>query len=304
MRTWCVNPVSGAAAHVFLEPFHPKERNMRTVLLGALAAFAATPALAVGRLADVAIIDRDTGQRLTVHHHEGEYWVAGRPGAHYAIQIDSRHGRRLLAVTSVDGVNILTGESAGHLQRGYVFAPWQGYSVAGWRKSDSQIAAFTFTSIPKSYAARTGRPQNVGVIGVALFPEKPPQYVPPPVPPVSSFRQEAPAADASQELEEAQVTGARVHGSGAQDARSSVERRERAAPAPAPSLGTGHGRREHSVVVQVPFERESPTPAEIIRIRYDSHDNLVAMGIIHRTPPRPRPLDPFPESRLGYVPDP
>lgn len=254
---------------------------MRTALLAALLGVASAPALAVGSLADVSIIDRDTGQTLTAHHHKGEYWVAGRPGAHYAIQINSRNGRRLLAVTSVDGVNILTGETAGVLQRGYVFAPWQGYSVAGWRKSNDEIAAFTFTSIPKSYAARTGRAGNVGVIGVALFPEKPRQHVPPPPPPVMQEKSDS--------------------------ATSSAERRERAAPvapAPSPSLGTGHGRREYSSVVQVPFERESNSPAEVIRIRYDSHDNLVAMGVIQRPAPRPRPLDPFPDSRPGYVPDP
>lgn len=278
---------------------------MRTLLLAALLGTASVPALAVGRLADVSITDRDTGQALTAHYHKGEYWVAGRPGAHYEIRINSRDGRRLLAVTSVDGVNILTGETAGVLQRGYVFQPWQGYSVAGWRKSDSEIAAFTFTSIPKSYASRTGRPQNVGVIGVALFPEKPRHYMPLPPPPAVKLELPAPISDEA-ELEEVPVTGARVQGGAADSSGSVAERRERApaAQALAPSLGTGHGRREHSVVVQVPFERESTTPAEVIRIRYDSHDNLVAMGVLPRTPPRPRPLDPFPDSRLGYVPDP
>lgn len=281
---------------------------MRTALLAALLGVASAPALAVGHLADVSIIDRDTGQTLTAHYHNGEYWVAGRPGAHYAIQINSRDGRRLLAVTSVDGVNILTGETAGAQQRGYVFAPWQGYSVAGWRKSNEQIAAFTFTSIPKSYAARTGRPRNVGVIGVALFPEKQRQYVPPPPPPVMQEKSEAAPSAGADELAEVQVTGSRMQrGAAADSSVASGSRRDRApstAQAPAPSLGTGHGRREHSVVVQVPFERESDSPAEVIRIRYDSHDNLVAMGVIQRPAPRPRPLDPFPDSRLGYVPDP
>jgi hypothetical protein len=279
---------------------------MRTALLAALLGVASTPALALGHLADVSIIDRDTGHTLTAYHHKGEYWVAGRPGAHYAIQINSRDGRRLLAVTSVDGVNILTGETAGVLQRGYVFAPWQGYSVAGWRKSNDEIAAFTFTSIPRSYAARTGRPRNVGVIGVALFPEKQRQYMPPP--PVMQETPEAAPSAGSDEREEVAVTGARAQsGAAADSSRASGERRERApsaAQAPAPGLGTGHGRREYSAVVQVPFERESDSPAEVIRIRYDSHDNLVAMGVIHRPAPRPRPLDPFPDSRTGYVPDP
>ena len=35
----------------------------------------------------------------------------------------------------------------------------------------SQTAAFYFTDLADSYAARTGRPDNVGVIGVALFRE-------------------------------------------------------------------------------------------------------------------------------------
>jgi hypothetical protein len=55
----------------------------------------------------------------------------------------------------------------------------------------------------------------------------------------------------------------------------------------------------------VPFERARSTPEEVIRIRYDSHENLLALGVIHRPPPRPRGLDPFPRSpQLGYVPDP
>lgn len=230
----------------------------------ALAGLISTPALAVGHLADLSVVDRDTGRPLQTYFHEGEHWVAGRPGARYAIRITSRDGRRLLAVTSVDGVNILTGETAAHNQPGYVFDPWQGYDVAGWRKSDRQVAAFTFTSVPRSYAARTGRPDNVGVIGVALFAER--QHPP-------KISRSVPLADSS--------------------ARESAK---------APSLGTGHGRREESHSRQVAFERASAKPVEVIRIRYDSRENLVAMGVIHT--PRPRVPDPFPDSRLGYVPDP
>jgi hypothetical protein len=77
------------------------------------------------------------------------------------------------------------------------------------------------------------------------------------------------------------------------------------APAPEPSLGTGHGRREASWVTQVAFERERDRPDEVVRIRYDSRENLVAMGVIRERAPRQRQLDPFPNSpRLGYVPDP
>jgi len=269
---------------------------MRHLALLALAGVVSTPALAVGHLADVSVIDRDTGQTLQTHWHRGEYWVAGRPGAHYAIRIESRSHRRLLAVTSVDGVNVLSGDTAAFDQRGYVFDPWVGYDIAGWRKSDSQIAAFTFTSVPKSYAARTGRPANVGVIGVALFREQAPpvaQVLPPPAPPprasaAESARSEAHDSAQGSALQEAPAAGLRVP-----DQRRA-----------APSLGTGHGRREHSEVIQVPFEREQSTPDEIIRIRYDSHANLVALGVLAPAAPPRRP-EAFPDApRLGYVPDP
>jgi hypothetical protein len=109
------------------------------------------------------------------------------------------------------------------------------------------------------------------------------------VPAQELYREEAGAAGAPQ---------ARAESKASNQAADAVR-------APAPSLGTGHGRREESVVSQVAFKRESSRPNEVIRIRYDSRDNLVAIGVIHQTPPRPRSLDPFPNSpRLGYVPDP
>src|ERR1700680_30508 len=80
-------------------------------------------AQAMGGIAEVAIIDRDSGAVLSPHFYHGEYWVAGRPGARYAIEIRNRLGERLLAVTSVDGVNVVSGATAGWDQTGYVFGP-------------------------------------------------------------------------------------------------------------------------------------------------------------------------------------
>jgi hypothetical protein len=87
------------------------------------------------------------------------------------VELYNRSRGRLLNVVSVDGVNVITGETAAFHQAGYVLAPGQRYDVNGWRKSRREIAAFEFTSLPRSYAARTGRPDDVGVIGVAVFRE-------------------------------------------------------------------------------------------------------------------------------------
>jgi hypothetical protein len=152
-----------------------------------LALSGACAAQTLGSIAEISVIDRDTGVTLTPHYYRGEYWIAGRPGAKYAIEIHNRLGERLLAVTSVDGVNVLSGATAAFDQTGYVFDAGERYEITGWRKSDSEVAAFTFTDLPDSYAARTGRPANVGVIGVALFRERrPPSVWIPPRPPVLS----------------------------------------------------------------------------------------------------------------------
>ena len=89
----------------------------------ALAALTSGPASALGRLADVTITDRDSGETLPVYSARGEYWVEGRPGARYAIRIRSQQPGRLLAVTAVDGINVISGETAKFDQRGYVFDP-------------------------------------------------------------------------------------------------------------------------------------------------------------------------------------
>ncbi len=282
----------------------------RTVYLAALvysttltALAASCDAIAVGGIAEVAIVDRNNGVELVPHFYRGEYWVAGIPGATYSIAIRNRLGERLLAVTSVDGVNVISGATAAWDQTGYVFDPSERYEITGWRKSDSEVAAFTFTASPNSYAARTGRPANVGVIGVALFRERQPQavYAPetaaPAAEPVSPPNAAASAPSAGSSPSSAQTS--------TRDARSSGRLEAFAAPRPAtPKLGTGHGEREFSYVNHTEFSRVQPEPNEVIRIRYDSLDNLVAMGIIQR--PRPAPTaNPFPDSPAQqYAPDP
>ena len=277
--------------------------SLRRLALSAFAAGAllsALPAQAIGRLADVHLIDRDSGETLPVYRHRGEHWVAGRPGARYAISVRNAQPNRLMGVVSVDGVNVVSGETAAWHQTGYVLGPWQQYDITGWRKSDHEVAAFHFTAMPSSYAARTGRPAHVGVIGVALFREKAATLEPLPEPVYPSWRER-------RELNEAESgslgRGPLERGAPSASAADSVAEASRPAPA-APKLGTGHGEREHDTIGHTTFERRSDRPDELIRIRYDSRENLVAMGILPPdvSPHRPQP---FPGSRSPrYAPDP
>jgi hypothetical protein len=259
---------------------------------------------AVGRLADVSVIDRDSGCALAAHYYRGEYWVAGSPGARYAIEIRNRLGERVLAVTSVDGINVVSGATAGWSQTGYVFGAGEAYQITGWRKSDSDVAAFAFTPSPNSYAERTGRPANVGIIGVALFRERAKAVVPE----ISRL------GEIAREASSDRVTGGAASASPAPAppsaragdiAAKSGSNYASQSQSPEPKLGTAHGQRESSWVTHTEFERMQSEPNEIVKIRYDSMENLVAMGIV---PPRGR-MPPGPNAfpgvaGRGYVPDP
>jgi hypothetical protein len=284
-------------------------RTRRSTLLGLLglavlptvplAACASSPPpnwIAYGALAEVEVLDRDTNTLLPIHWHNGQRYIAGEPGRRYAVVVRNRSGGRVLALVSVDGINAVTGETAAWDQGGYVFSPGQRWEVRGWRKSQDRIAAFEFTRLADSYAARTGRPDHVGVIGVALFREAPRPV--PPSPALSLRKQDSGVADSAVG---AGANAERAQAPAAPSAEAAAPARE--ARRDAQRLGTGHGASEWSQVGTTQFERAQARPDEVITIRYDSRQNLMALGVIPR-PPRPLPQpDPFP-GQLGFVPDP
>jgi hypothetical protein len=258
------------------------------LLAAALAAATALPAFAIGNLADIRVYDRAAGRELPVYWREGKAYVVGKPGNEYSVSVRNQSGDDLLAVMSVDGVNVLSGETATAKQGGYVVSTWESLDVKGWRKSLERTAAFYFTSLGDSYAARTGRPDNVGVIGVALYQRQRTQ--PPPI-----------AFDKLEEAPRAKDSGASGYRPERSDSAAPEAQAKRAAPSlqPGAPLGTGHGRQEDSQARYVDFQRATSYPVETITIYYDSYRNLVARGILEQPVARRDP-QPFP----GFAPDP
>jgi len=268
------------------------------IVAGLLLWATAGPAGAVGSLVDVTVYDQTERRTLPVHRHEGRHYVVGKPGNEYQIRVRNRTGGDILSVVSVDGVNAVSGETAAWNQTGYVLGSHQGFAVMGWRKSLERVAAFFFTEHQNSYATRTGRPDNVGVIGVAVFRKKPDpearidQSPPRAEPPAPGAREDSPYPEpAGSGLAEGNASRAgdsasdRLHAPSPQTAKKSS------------SLGTGHGRSQASRVTYASFERATPGPEEVVAIHYDTYSNLVAMGVIRG----PRIASPFPGQ---FVPDP
>lgn len=264
-------------------------RSLALLAAAALTAGACAPVQA-RPLVEVAVIDRDNGDWLPSWSWRGQQWIAGAPGHRYSVRLTNNTGERVLVVLSVDGINAVSGQTASPSQSGYVLDAWQSTEINGWRKSLDDVAQFVFTDLGDSYAARTGRPANIGVIGAAVFQERQ-IYRSPSYPAPRPYPSYPPYARAENEAAKAE--------------RSAGHAREAVADtAAAQSIGTGHGAREWSPVSQTEFVRASRSPSQVVELRYDDYANLVARGVVPRYRDRAyRPDSPraFPE---GFVADP
>ncbi len=303
-------------------------RRAAAIALGAATLIAASVAIAHGPgspVVTVDVYDRTAGVALDVYAKDGRRYVIGTPGHEYEIRIRNRTGERILAVTSVDGVNVVSGETASPAQSGYVIDARGSVDIAGWRRSLERTAAFYFTDLGDSYAARTGRPKDVGVIGVAVFRERPRANalsslrdkltahedarrdrgdLPAPPGPSAQPRADAPTAGATEPSRaDAPTTDAAEPSRAARQEAAAAGGATEARPfAAAPRLGTGFGRDETSYAQRVRFERASASPVETIAIQYDRRDNLIAMGVLPQPRYAQRAPDPFPA--MQFVPPP
>jgi len=170
------------------------------------------------------------------------------------------------AVVSVDGLSVLHGRPAAESDPGYVVEPNGSVVIKGWRRDRSTVAAFSFQPRENSYAARVGRPENVGVIGLIAIEEQGRDIYPLPMEKHDMARP--------------------------------------AMPFPAPAggragevggTGTGHGRDIDSAITEVPFVRGPRR--QHVTYYYDTVDNLRRAGV---------PVDgPVPFPRDGdWVPQP
>lgn len=121
--------------------------------------------------------------KIPEYGRNGLTYVEGRRGQPYVLKVRNDSAQRVLAVISIDGLNVLDGEPCTPSSRGYVIPAYATVDIQGWRTNLSEAHRFTFNEKGKSYSAKSGNgAQNCGVIAAMIFSEK---YTPvPPEPPV------------------------------------------------------------------------------------------------------------------------
>jgi len=123
----------------------------------------------------VALEIRVHGRPVREYHHNSEIWIEGRKGSDFTLRIANLTAKRVLGVPVIDGLSVMNGEEASYDSGGYVLNPFQFMEIPGWRLDNDKVASFRFNKTGKSYAGKTGKPQNIGVIGCAFFEEKQPE---------------------------------------------------------------------------------------------------------------------------------
>ena len=120
---------------------------------------------------DVQIL-REDGEALPTYALKDRFYVQGSANERYVIRITNPTARRIEAVASVDGLDVIDGENGDLRKRGYVVPPYGETRIEGFRTSQADVATFRFSSVSGSYAGQKGKARNVGVIAVALFEEQ------------------------------------------------------------------------------------------------------------------------------------
>jgi hypothetical protein len=271
------------------------------------------------------VLEDEFGTPLPSYPQRAERFALGRDGQRYNVRIYNHTGRRVEAVVSVDGRDVLSGKPGDYRQqRGYIVPAYGSVLIDGFRTSLSSVAAFRFTSPEDSYSARMGTPENVGVIGAAFFSENPPPPPPvvrPEIPrryPYDQHDYEAkgkyegggrggigtlgarprPSAPAAESSAPSRSSGA------ADKSASGYASSERRSRDDSSNIGTQYGEETYSQVSEVSFVRAHPkSPERVLTMRYDDYDGLVARGILPRPEPRQaRGPSAFPVNRFAPPP--
>ncbi len=222
------------------------------------------------------------GRPLPTIQHQGKTYVAAPWDKDFQLRFHVPFGGgRYLAVTSVDGLDIMTGKTASQSAGGYVLTPALSVTendIPGFRLNNSEVAAFHFGDRRDSYAAQLDKPANVGVIAVVFYEERP------------RFRRN---------MLSMSTRGGCLGGGLEGNTRGGGSYGPATKGGVGHDMGTEFGRRTEHRVNTTEFDRGREVARFVIE--YASRENLIKAGVINTAPLGE--VDPFPgDSGPGCTP--
>jgi hypothetical protein len=118
------------------------------------------------------------GTDIPTYSHKGKTYIEAIKGKEYSIRIYNPLEERVAVALSVDGLNTIDAKQTKPQKAAkWMLEPYQSIVISGWQVNDRQARQFFFTTEEKSYGAKLGKTENLGVISAAFFKER--HYSPP-----------------------------------------------------------------------------------------------------------------------------
>jgi len=237
------------------------------------------------------------GSPVKEYLHEDQRYIEGKKDTPFTIRLRNDTNKRALYVLTVDGISVISGKEGSYNSKGYIIPPRDSIKIKGWRTSDDSVAQFLFTDGKDSYGAKIGQSDNLGVIGCAVFNEKPKHtaritygnsYWPIFESDHDFFKDTIPYDTVTSAMNSGAGGGSKDvfgssggNGTGGADGLSVTY--TTASTYSVSSLGTGFGDETYSPAITANFDREDD-PTSVMTIYYDTRKNLEAKGVKFVTP--------------------
>ncbi len=177
-------------------------------------------------------------------------FIQANPNERYRLRVTNNSDQRVGLVIAVDGRNIISGKKSylSNNERMYILNPHDSADYDGWRSSTSRTNRFYFTHAADSYAAAWGDTSAMGVIAMAVYPERP-----------------RPEIYYNKDYDR--------RGSASESAKRVAPSADAAAP------GTGYGESTYSPAVSVEFEPSSEQMEKVV-LKYEWRETLCRKNIL------------------------
>lgn len=231
------------------------------------------------------------GHPAKEYFHKNKHYMEGKQGSRFSLRMKNNSNEKALFIPSIDGLSIMDGNEASFSSRGYVINAHDSLTVEGWRTSKDKVAEFYFSSQEESYADKTKKGDNIGIIGCAVFKERvvKKEYIHYPYPYYIGCN--CNYNHCNHHINTLTTTGGystlnnltglttSTGSSGISMAASSTS----SANYSMSSLGTGFGDDKYSPTTTVGFDKES-NPIEVFQLLYNTRENLKAIGVEFKKP--------------------
>jgi hypothetical protein len=259
------------------------------------------------------------GKPVQEYLHESKTYIEGKEGTEFSLRLKNNSGHRVLFVPTIDGLSVMDGKEASFNSRGYIVDSYSSDTIDGWRTSDDDVAKFFFSKLKESYAAKSGKSGNQGVIGCAVFEEndrsveikhihihRPARmwglcnwcckyhWSDEPCYPIQQFTfysgtgYTLTGSTMGSSMTVNTVSMNASNSSNSLNASASNANQQLSDQMQDTSLGTGLGDEKYSPVRTVEFDRKA-TPSVVFNIFYNTRKNLEAMGVQFKKPLKASP---------------